>query len=86
MALTAMAMAGCGQRDAATAPAANPGNTATLPATTAPLPLIPAPAEARRGTGSFRVGTGTVISIPTGNAGCAAAPSRWPTCCNAPAA
>ncbi|NJC00883.1 hexosaminidase [Xanthomonas sp. 3272] len=68
MALTAMVLAGCGQRDAATAPAANPGNTATLPATNAPLPLIPAPAEARRGTGSFRVGTGTVISIPTGNA------------------
>ncbi|WP_415916187.1 family 20 glycosylhydrolase [Xanthomonas arboricola] len=68
MALTAMALAGCGQRDAATAPAANPGSTATLPAANAPLPLIPAPAEARRGTGSFRVGTGTVISIPTGNA------------------
>ncbi|WP_253254185.1 family 20 glycosylhydrolase [Xanthomonas arboricola] len=69
MALTAMVLAGCGQRDTANAPAAaNPRTISTLPATTAPLPLIPAPAEARRGTGSFRVGTGTVISIPTGNA------------------
>ncbi|MCC4614577.1 family 20 glycosylhydrolase [Xanthomonas campestris pv. asclepiadis] len=65
----AMLLAGCGQRETATAPAADhPRTTSTLPATTAPLPLIPAPAEARRGTGSFRVGTGTVISIPTGNA------------------
>ncbi|WP_258078460.1 family 20 glycosylhydrolase [Xanthomonas arboricola] len=69
MALTAMVLVGCGQRDTANAPvAANPRTISTLPATTAPLPLIPAPAEARRGTGSFRVGTGTVISIPTGNA------------------
>nr|WP_260219990.1 family 20 glycosylhydrolase [Xanthomonas euroxanthea] len=65
----AMLLAGCGQRQTATAPAADhPRTTSTLPATTAPLPLIPAPAEARRGNGSFRVGTGTVISIPTGNA------------------
>ncbi|NIJ92351.1 hexosaminidase [Xanthomonas campestris] len=65
----AVLLAGCGQRETATAPAADhPRTTSTLPATTAPLPLIPAPAEARRGNGSFRVGTGTVISIPTGNA------------------
>ncbi|WP_241236648.1 family 20 glycosylhydrolase [Xanthomonas sp. BRIP62415] len=65
----AVLLAGCGQRQTATAPAADhPRTTSTLPATTAPLPLIPAPAEARRGNGSFRVGTGTVISIPTGNA------------------
>ncbi|WP_241235915.1 family 20 glycosylhydrolase [Xanthomonas sp. BRIP62411] len=65
----AMLLAGCGQRQTATAPAADhPRTTSTLPATTAPLPLIPAPAEARRGNGSFRVGTGTVISIPIGNA------------------
>ncbi|SYZ53499.1 beta-N-acetylhexosaminidase [Xanthomonas arboricola pv. juglandis] len=65
----AVLLAGCGQRQTATAPAADhPRTTSTLPATTAPLPLIPAPAEARRGNGSFRVGSGTVISIPTGNA------------------
>ncbi|WP_238601332.1 family 20 glycosylhydrolase [Xanthomonas arboricola] len=69
VAFAAMLSAGCGQPDTATAPAADhPRSTSTLPATTAPLPLIPAPVEARRGTGSFRVGTGTVISIPTGNA------------------
>ncbi|MBB5863960.1 hexosaminidase [Xanthomonas arboricola] len=69
MTLAAMVLSGCGQRDAATAPAAaESGNASTLPATNAPLPLIPAPADAKRGSGSFHVGTGTVISIVGGDA------------------
>ncbi|WP_428848936.1 family 20 glycosylhydrolase [Xanthomonas dyei] len=64
LSLAALALTGCGKRDAGTAPAAvSAGATAASPSATAPLPLIPAPVEAKRNASSFSVGTGTVISI-----------------------
>ncbi|WAT14119.1 family 20 glycosylhydrolase [Xanthomonas fragariae] len=69
LALAAVLLAGCDQRELATTPAAaTAGASATPPAANAPLPLIPAPVEARRGSGSFKIGTGTVISIIGGDA------------------
>nr|WP_234416266.1 family 20 glycosylhydrolase [Xanthomonas fragariae] len=69
LSLAAVLLAGCDQRELATTPAAaTAGASAIAPAANAPLPLIPAPVEARRGSGSFKIGTGTVISIVGGDA------------------
>lgn len=69
LSLAVLALAGCGKREAGTAPAVASAGAAVAPASaTAPLPLIPAPVEAKRSAGSFTVGTGTVISIPAGDA------------------
>ncbi|MGS0581420.1 family 20 glycosylhydrolase [Xanthomonas oryzae pv. oryzicola] len=67
----ATSLAGCGQRVPGTPPAAaTAGAPAAAAANTArtPLPLIPAAVEVKRGSGSFVVGTGTVISIVPGDA------------------
>ncbi|KGT84317.1 beta-hexosaminidase, partial [Xanthomonas vasicola] len=67
----AASLAGCGQRAPGTALAvATAGAPAAATANTAspPLPLIPEAAEVKRGSGSFTVGTGTVISIVPGDA------------------
>ncbi|TQU23795.1 beta-hexosaminidase, partial [Xanthomonas perforans] len=71
LAFAAVSLAGCGQRAPGTSPAAaTAGAPAAATADTAgtPLPLIPAAVEVKRGSGSFTVGAGTVISIVPGDA------------------
>lgn len=70
-AFAAASLAGCSQRVPGTSPvAATTGAPAaeTAVATNTPLPLIPAAAQVERGSGSFTVGTATVISIMPGDA------------------
>ncbi|WP_426802224.1 family 20 glycosylhydrolase [Xanthomonas campestris] len=62
------ALLGCGQREAGTAPAVASAGAPAAPAASTPLPLIPAPAQLTRGSGSFHIGAGTVISIVGGDA------------------
>ena len=62
------ALLGCGQREAGTAPAVASAGAPAAAAANTPLPLIPAPAQVTRGSGSFHIGAGTVISIVGGDA------------------
>lgn len=69
LSLVALMLAGCGKREAGTAPAvARAGATAAAPSADAPFPLIPAPVEATPAAGRFTIDTGTVISIEAGDA------------------
>ncbi|MCC4588875.1 family 20 glycosylhydrolase [Xanthomonas sp. NCPPB 1067] len=69
LSLAALMLAGCGKREAGTAPAvADAGATAAAPSSSAPLPLIPAPVQAKPAAGSFTIDAGTVISIEPGDA------------------
>ncbi|WP_372393263.1 family 20 glycosylhydrolase [Xanthomonas sp. NCPPB 3582] len=69
LSLAALMLAGCGRREAGTAPAvADAGATASAPSSSAPLPLIPAPVEAKPAAGRFTIDAGTVISIEGGDA------------------
>ncbi|WP_022973892.1 family 20 glycosylhydrolase [Xanthomonas maliensis] len=62
-----IALAGCAQRSPGDASPRTAARTTPSSTANAPLPLIPAPAESRRGSGSLRVGPGTVISIADGD-------------------
>ncbi|WDM66660.1 family 20 glycosylhydrolase [Xanthomonas cucurbitae] len=69
LSLAALMLAGCGKRETGTAPAvASAGATAAAAAANAPLSLIPAPVEAKPAAGRFTIDTGTLISIPAGDA------------------
>jgi hexosaminidase len=64
--LLGLALAGCSR-----VPEPAPGPVQVSPETAAaqaPLSIIPAPVQVTRGTGTLRIGAGTVISVPVGDA------------------